>query len=218
MSTLLDAGFVVSLSPFTSHTIEKYADVILPIAAFSETSGTFVNCEGTWQSFAGIAAPLGEARPAWKVLRVLGNLLDLDGFDYVTSDEIRDECRTLTDGITPDNTRRGRYPQTGLSSADMVRLADVPLYAVDNLVRRATPLQLTRDARVQAAFINERQAAALQVAEGDQIHARQRHEMVKLPVVIDNRIPDGCVYIPSGIPGSEDLGLHGAPIELTAAN
>ncbi|MDH3908771.1 MAG: NADH-quinone oxidoreductase subunit NuoG, partial [Gammaproteobacteria bacterium] len=86
--------FVIALTPFVSDALLEAADLLLPVGTFAETSGTYVNIEGTWQSFAGVASPVGEARPAWKVLRVLGNLVDADGFDYVTSEDVLDECKS----------------------------------------------------------------------------------------------------------------------------
>ncbi len=93
VAKLAKQEFVVALTPFVSVALLEAADLLLPIGTFAETSGTYVNVEGTWQSFSGVANPVGEARPAWKVLRVLGNLVDADGFDYVTSEDVLAECR-----------------------------------------------------------------------------------------------------------------------------
>ena len=119
---------------------------MLPIGTFAETAGTFVNCEGRWQSFGGVANPVAEARPGWKVLRVLGNLLDADGFDYETSEDVRDELRSQLGDGEPDNSYAGSeaLPQPNGSAA--AGAAEVPMYAVDGLVRRASALQLTPEA------------------------------------------------------------------------
>ncbi|MGH8304254.1 MAG: NADH-quinone oxidoreductase subunit NuoG, partial [Steroidobacteraceae bacterium] len=95
------AEFVVAITPFAGEEVRRIAHVILPIGTFAESSGTYVNCEGLWQSQQGAAAPVGEARPGWKVLRVLGNLLNLEGFDYQSSEEVRDELRRLCAGLVP---------------------------------------------------------------------------------------------------------------------
>jgi NADH-quinone oxidoreductase subunit G len=92
LKALQAAEWVVSLNPFASAASKAYAHVILPVATFAETSGSYVNAEGLWQSFSGASKPFGEARPAWKVLRVLGNLSGVAGFDYVSSEEIRAEA------------------------------------------------------------------------------------------------------------------------------
>jgi len=140
-------GFVVALTPFVSDALLEAADLLLPIGSFAETSGTYVNVEGTWQSFSGVANPVGEARPAWKVLRVLGNLVDADGFEYVTSEDVLAECMAEVGNVEPS-----AYVATGKTTnengedkpADEI---DTPIYSVDGLVRRAAALQLTPEAR-----------------------------------------------------------------------
>jgi NADH-quinone oxidoreductase subunit G len=117
------------------------AQVLLPAAAFAEGSGTYVNLEGRWQSFAGAARAPGAARPAWKVLRVLGNLLELADFDYQSSEQVRDELRRAVDQAAPRDAVSESSP-TRLKRIENLR--DVPMYQVDPLVRRATALQLTR--------------------------------------------------------------------------
>jgi len=146
--SLADHKFVVALTPFSGASLERSANLMLPIGTFAETSGTFVNCEGSWQSFSGIANPVGEARPAWKVLRVLGNLLDAEGFEYLSSEEIRDELVGLVGEISPDSTYIGSAAISAPNGADdPAKTVDVPIYAVDALVRRAASLQLTPEAR-----------------------------------------------------------------------
>jgi NADH-quinone oxidoreductase subunit G len=121
---------------------------LLPIGTFAETAGTFINCEGVWQSFIGVAKPVGEARPAWKVLRVLGNLLDAENFDYQSSDEIRIEFAGLVGDPQFDSMRSGKAVYASNNGADAAdREIDTPIYQVDGLVRRATALQLTPEAR-----------------------------------------------------------------------
>jgi NADH-quinone oxidoreductase subunit G len=117
------------------------AQVLLPAAAFAEGSGTYVNLEGRWQSFAGAARAPRAARPAWKVLRVLGNLLELADFDYQSSEQVRDELRRAVDQAAP----RGAVSESSPTRLKRIEnLRDVPMYQVDPLVRRATALQLTR--------------------------------------------------------------------------
>jgi NADH-quinone oxidoreductase subunit G len=155
------SGFVASMTAFASPDLLQAADLLLPIGTFAETSGTFVNCEGRWQSFGGAASPVGESRPGWKVLRVLGNLHDLDGFEYQTSEAVRDELRARLGRTTEerhagsagsraeeklDNSYRGTGVLHRASSTDNAAASDVPMYEVDSLVRRATALQLTPEA------------------------------------------------------------------------
>jgi NADH-quinone oxidoreductase subunit G len=123
------------------------AQVLLPMGTFAETSGTYVNVEGRWQEFRGCAQPVGEARPGWKVLRVLGNQLGLDGFGYETSVEVLAELRALAGDARYD----GRHPgRRGFNVAQGGTTTLVPIYQVDAVVRRARALQATRAARSAA--------------------------------------------------------------------
>ena len=140
--------FVVALTPYVSDALLEVADVLLPIGTFAESSGTYVNVAGTWQSYAGFATPVGEARPAWKVLRVIGNLLDAPDFDYVTSEDVLKEIIEQLGDIEPDNSYKfmGELAEPNGADAPTGDI-DTPIYSVDGLVRRATALQLTAAAR-----------------------------------------------------------------------
>ena len=145
---LTKQSFVVAFSPYTSDALDDAADLQLPIGTFAETAGTFVNCEGRWQSFAGVAKPVGQARPGWKVLRVLGNLLEIEGFEYLSATDVCDELKELLGEVTPDNAyhrkKALRKPNGEDAPASDV---DIPIYEVDAIVRRATALQLTPEAQ-----------------------------------------------------------------------
>ncbi len=146
VANLRSAECVVALSSYAS--AKDYADIILPIGAFAETSGTYVNLEGRWQSVPGAAKPVGESRPAWKVLRVLANLLNLPDFDYVSSEQVRDELQAKAGAVKADNN----YVNTSAVTRNSTTAADeVTLYGSDAVVRRATALQLTREARLGKA-------------------------------------------------------------------
>lgn len=145
-------SFVAAFTPYVSESLERSADLLLPIGTFAETAGTFVNCEARWQSFSGIANPVGDARPGWKVLRVLGNLLDAEGFEYETSEEVRDELVSMLGEITPDNNYPGTKALGKANGEDApAEQVDVPMYQVDGVVRRATALQLTPQAKRDAS-------------------------------------------------------------------
>lgn len=144
------AELIVALTPYLSEQIKSHADIVLPIGSFAETSGTFVNAEGRWQSFNGVASPVGDSRPGWKVLRVFGNLLDMPDCDYQSSESVRDELRTAVGSLEPDNSLDTSIKLAGQVAGDSTRNnLDVPAYQVDALVRRAQSLQMTRDAREQ---------------------------------------------------------------------
>ena len=143
--TLGGSAFVVAATPYADETLKSVAHVLLPISTFAETSGTFVNLEGLWQSFAGAARPLGEARPGWKVLRVLGNLAGVADFDYQSSEEVREELRARCAGIAATSYQGTHVVKTGAPEA---RVIDVPMYAIDAVLRRAPSLQRTREGKL----------------------------------------------------------------------
>ena len=148
---LQGSGLVVSMSPFNDANTE-FADVLLPVAPFSETAGSFVNAEGRVQSFHGLVRPLGDTRPAWKVLRVLGNLLGLQGFEQESAEQVRAEALGEAGALAArlDNRSNAAWPidaAAGPAASGLERIADVPIYSSDALVRRAPALQVTADAR-----------------------------------------------------------------------
>jgi NADH-quinone oxidoreductase subunit G len=148
VAKLSKQDFVVALTPYVSDALLAAADLLLPIGTFAETSGTYVNVAGTWQSFGGVASPVGQARPAWKVLRVIGNLVDAASFDYETSEDVRDELMAQLGDVAPDNQYAGSGKIAIPNGEDEPAAEiDTPLYSVDNMVRRANALQLTPEAR-----------------------------------------------------------------------
>ena len=144
LKNLKAAELVVAITPFASETLREIAHVLLPMGTFAETSGTYVNLEGLWQSFAGAAAPYHEARPGWKILRVLGNLLGLDGFEYQSSEDVRAEVQRSCRELVPA-TYEGEHGVGATSPS--APLVDLNMYQVDAIVRRAPSLQRTREGR-----------------------------------------------------------------------
>jgi NADH-quinone oxidoreductase subunit G len=139
---------LVAVTPYADPAILSIAQVLLPMGSFAETSGSYVNIEGRWQEFLGCAQPVGESRPGWKILRVLGNQLDLDGFDYGSPAEVHAELRALAGEARYD----GRMPVArGNATGRGGDTSPLPIYAADALVRRAPALQKTRAALANAA-------------------------------------------------------------------
>ena len=192
------AEMVVVLTPF-KNVANEFADVMLPIAPFSETSGTFVNAEGRVQSFHGVVKPLGETRPAWKVLRVLGNLLALKGFDFETSEEVRAEALGDVTAIASRlSNQSAAKPTVSPAASGLERIADVPIYANDSLVRRATSLQLTADARAPFASLPQTLWSQLGLLDGDKVRVSQGAAHAVLPAKLDATLAATAVRVPAG--------------------
>ncbi len=212
------AELVVAFSAFNSPSLAACADVILPIAPFTETSGTFVNVEGQWQSFTAVAKPRGMARPGWKVLRVLANTFHLPDFDYQSSADVRDELKmqvVAMHGLEPAwvcPTQLNGHPR------GLVRVADWPIYRTDMLVRRAQALQQSGVVEPLAVRINATLAAELQVSDGQLVQVEQTNGSIELPVAIDNRVPAGAVWLSAGYSETHQLNDLFGPIEITAVD
>ncbi len=209
------ADLVVCLTAYRSLQMDSYANVLLPIAAGAENAGTYVNLEGRWQSFEAAVRPLGDSRPAWKVLRVLGNLLELEGFEYVEPAEIRDELKSRLGDATMPAAGDWEIPaELPRSNGVMQRVGDVPMYAVDAIVRRASALQRTVHARDAEVRVNRVVASRLGIDAGDRARVAQGGAVGTLNVVIDPSVPDDSVQISAGVAGSIGLGPCFGAIEV----
>lgn len=216
LRNLKAAEFVVTLTPYATPLMESYAHAMLPVAPFSETPGTFVNAEGRWQEFNAAVRPLGEARPAWKVLRVLGNLFNLAGFDYVTAQEINRELRALAPDLNAAGNGLDDETQAELNilaqlniharNEGLTRIGQVPMHSIDNIVRRAEALQQCADAERVCLRLNAAEAARHGLTDGARARVLQGQAEARLTVRVDARVPDGSVLIAAGVPGSETLG------------
>ena len=196
-----NAGFVVQLSPF--RTGLEYAHVLLPIAAFTETSGTFVNTEGRVQSFHATVKPLADARPGWKVLRVLGSLLGRPDMALDTIEQVRAACLGGRDVQSLLSNEIEISPGKAAPVSGIQRIADVPIYFADPLARRSVPLQKTGDARPPKAWMNPRLAQKLGVSAGQPVLV---NGAARLAVGLDERIPEGCVRVAAAHPSTAAVG------------
>ncbi|HEY0665366.1 MAG TPA: NADH-quinone oxidoreductase subunit NuoG [Gallionella sp.] len=210
MAAMQAADLVVAMTAY-KHRATEYADVLLPIVPFTETSGTFVSTEGRVQSFKGAAKPLGEARPAWKVLRVLGNLLDVSGFDQDSSEAVRDELLNGDDVAAKLNNAIGAIEAKAASAAGgLQRVSDVPIYATDSVVRRAASLQATADAAAPRAWMHGEEMKKLGIQPGAMVRIGQGQGNASLPVAVDDSLPRGVVRIAAGVPATAGLaGMFG---------
>lgn len=219
LKTLQQAEFVVSITAYRTETMESYANVLLPMTTFAETSGTYVNCEGKWQSFSGAITPLAESRPAWKILRVLGNLFNLKGFDYVSSEEVRHELQILVGDKTVNNQVQWTLPESlpTSQSKGLQRITEMPIYATDCIVRRAPALQATVDAQMTMGIhFNTHTANQIKLNGHSQIEMSQGDSCITLPVVLDERVPDNCVLLYGGQAATMPLGAWDGIIEVKA--
>ncbi|MGR6807045.1 NADH-quinone oxidoreductase subunit NuoG [Sphaerotilus natans] len=215
---LAAAEMVVAFSPFQANV--EFADVILPIAPFTETGGSFVNAEGRVQSFHGVVRPLGETRPGWKVLRVLGNLLGLNAFTQESVEDVR-AAAGLNDAAKVSarlSNASSATPQLAASApAGLQRLANVPLYATDSIVRRAPSLQATADAAAPLLAIGSALAAKLGVQAGAKVRVKQGEAAVVLPVAIDATLAADTVRVSAGVPETAALGAVFGTVSLERA-
>ncbi|MEW7973883.1 MAG: NADH-quinone oxidoreductase subunit NuoG [Candidatus Thiodiazotropha endolucinida] len=206
-TALQSADTVVAISAYRSPELEACCDILLPMAIFTETSGTYVNAEGVWQQCRGAVKPQGEARPGWKILRVLGNLLNQQGFDYTDPGEIGDELRLLCEDMSLDNKlsqATDLEPRLGMDG--LQRGGDTPLYATDPLVRRATALQQTKDAGEAVIRLHPIEAERQGLNSAENALIRQNGYQATLPVALDDSIPEGCVWISTGLRDTSMLG------------
>jgi NADH-quinone oxidoreductase subunit G len=204
LHALRDAEFVVQLSPWRAGA--EYAHAILPITPFTEGAGTFVNIEGRAQSFHAAVNALGEARPGWKVLRVLASLLGREDLQFDTIEEVRAACLGRLDVAKLLSNRIAAMPASAAQGAGIQRIADVPAYFADPLARRSPPLQKTREARPPRAWMNARLLERLGVAAGQPVRVKSGGGEAKLMVALDERLPDDCVRISAAHPTTAALG------------
>ena len=197
------------MTAYKSADLLELADVILPISTFTETVSTFVNAEGRVQTIQPSVKPLGDSRPAWKVLRVLGGLLGLDGFLFNQPEEVLGEalaenyCTLLSNKVSTNSLSNGMLaPLTGLE-----RISDVAIYGGDQIVRRSPALQLTRDAKrgrqvgLGPAIFNE-----LGLKEGDVVSITQDTLSVDAPATLEINLAPGVVRVSAGTLVSSKLG------------
>ena len=204
---LLKAKMIVVMSPYRHGA--DYADVMLPVSPFTETSGTYVSCEGRMQSFQGAVRPLGETRPAWKVLRVLGNLLGFDGFEYESSEAVRDAFLAEIGGdvcFRLNNFSGERPAYTPLDAMALERLTDVHMFSSDPIVRRAESLQRVETGMANCIYLPLAVCEKLGVGANDSVTVQQGPGSMLLKVVPDRTLPDNVARIYGGQASSAMLG------------
>jgi NADH-quinone oxidoreductase subunit G len=205
------AECVVALTAYKSEALQN-ADILLPIAPFTETSGTFMSMEGRVQSFAAVVKPLGDCRPAWKVLRVLANTLGLHGFDYESSEQVKD---AIFSGEKPsavvwrslnNNLRELVEIHVNIKHDGLQRIGEVPQYESDPIVRRSASLKKTKYNIKPMARMCAKQLDALGIVDGEQVLVKQDKGSAVLTVRLDNHVAMGCVRVAAAHEDTVGLG------------
>jgi NADH-quinone oxidoreductase subunit G len=200
----------VALTSYRS-AVDQVADVMLPMAPFTETSGSYVNIEGRLQSFEAAVPPAGQTRPGWKILRVLGSMLGIEGFDQYSSEQLRAQALqayTVQDNgllsLKSDVKQASFTPETSeplsLGHAELERLPDLPIYMVDSIVRRAESLSQTQQSAAPKAWLHPEKLKELSLVPGMSAKVRQDDAEVVLELASDPRLARDVVRFSIGHP------------------
>lgn len=218
-SALQQASFVVSINSYITDTMLSYSDVILPLAGFAETSGTFINIENNWQSFTGAVPAQGESRPGWKILRVLGNIAKLNGFDYVSSQDICDEVRDEVNLRSKAHIKQPQPPESIEASFENIMLvSEIPMYQTDAIVRRSVALQNTpenQDLSIARMCLDSAEKFGL--VDAEYIRITQGEKSVTLGLKLDDDIAKNCIYLAGGTSTMATLGAAYGSVTVSIA-
>jgi len=213
---LQQASLVISMNSYVTDEMLAYSDVILPVTPFSETSGTFVGVDGQWQSFTGAVSAKGDSRPAWKVLRVLGNMANLKDFDYVSSQDVRDEVRDHVNlQSTPEVSPY--IPDSLTVETGLMTISEIPMYQTDAVVRRSSALQETAENQQSlVARMNTAESEKQGISQAKRISITQGDKSMTMAFEVDNDIADNCVYLAAGISETAALGAMFSNVSVQA--
>jgi NADH-quinone oxidoreductase subunit G len=218
---LQQADCVIAINSFANYALKEAADIILPASMITETSGTLVNLEGRWQSFKGASKAPEQVRPTWKVLRVLGNMLQLEGFDYMSSEDIRGELKANYDEYVLENSLSNHMDVTvddlaqTISPTELQRIGNVAMYAGDSLVRRASALQKTIREQTRAIRMHPHDAQQLGVQNESAVVVAQGDYGENMSLILDDKLPLGCVAVLAGTDKSAKLGSAFGQINIS---
>ncbi len=208
---------IIAITSFDSDFVQQQADIVLPLASTLETSGSFVNVEGLWQSFRACVEPRGESRPGWKILTALGQILAAEQFVYTSAATVKDELKDLCRDVSLSNlcgieASVKKLPQ---DAAGLHRIGFAPIYASDDMTRLSPSLQATPLTKLQSAVaINAKQAKTSKLLDSEMVRVKQGSSQAILPLRIDDGIADGCALIPQGIDAVKHLPVTHGKITL----
>ncbi len=207
---------VIALTSFASDKLRACADILLPITTFAETSGTFINAEGVQQSFRAVAKVAESVKPGWKVLRVLGNTMEVAGFNFMSSEEVLKEFNEKVT-LVKDNTRSfddSDVFELPMSVLGLQRISSVHAYSVDNLTRRATALQKTFLQERNAVWLSPVDISKAGLEACESVIVQQGDGRVVMSLFADADVPEGCLYILSATHKSVLLGAAYGSVDI----
>ncbi len=217
LQSMTDADFVVNFTSFASETTKAFSDVLLPITTFTEIAGSYVNAQGSWQSFSPSVTADSDIRPGWKVLRVLANLLEVDGFDFISIDEVHTELQTQTSSAIQHEFKWQLPASVEVAVSGVERIGYLPIYSVDSLVRRSQALQATHDAVNNSVIVNTALAKEQGLKQDGAVAIVQNGKTITLPVIVDDGVADGSVLVPVAIKETTSLTDGYGSIEIKQA-
>jgi len=217
LQSVTDADFVVNFTSFASDTTKAYSDVLLPIAAFTEMAGSYVNAQGTWQSFNASVAAASDIRPGWKVLRVLGNLFEVDGFEFVSVEDVRAELQMQTSSAKQIEYQ-WQVPKTvSAQTTGVERVGFLPIYSVDSIVRRSQALQATNEVANNSVIVNVALAKKQGLKQTTTVKIVQDGQTITMPVIVDDGVADNSALVAVAINETAPLTNGYGSLEITAS-
>lgn len=211
------ASFVVAINSFNSELVNEHADVILPAACFTETSGTFIGIDQQWQRFAGGVQPRADSRPGWKILRVLGNVCNLKGFEHISSQDVVDELQSELNRGQKQPTQ-DFIPESLALKSDLMLISEVPMYRGDSLLRHSNALQQTPENKANDfARLNQDEADKRGLNHQLEVTIKQGEHAITLPLEIDNAIADGCIFVAAATDATVAVGNMFGQVEVMQA-
>lgn len=218
LKALSQADLVVAFSAYDHPSLRAYADIILPITPHTEMQGSFVNIQGDWQSFAPVVSPLGDSKPLWKVLRVLGTLLGMMDMQFDHILEIQNQLKQRFSHIKWQSNMLDMAPPQPLFQANsdaLLRLAPTPIYAVDSMTRRAKALQDTELSDTHYAHVNQATATKLALGAGDTVTVREAGQSSgPVEVKVNPCVPDDTVLLANNTVASRTIGAGYSQVEI----
>jgi NADH-quinone oxidoreductase subunit G len=211
------ADAVIAIGSFAGTDLLDVADVVLPLAPVPETEGTYVNLDGLRQSFRAIGKPPGQARPGWKILRVLGGSLGIDGFDFVDLDDLTEalDASALSTTTPAQRTADGEFEMAARSR--LWRAGPVPMFSGDSMVRRSPALQRSHHADNGTVAVHPATAKELEIETSARVRVRQGAGSVEAELVLDSAIAEGALLMPAGSCLSSGMGPAWGPVEVERA-